>query len=228
ETLLAVHAGNGRAHHRHSQRTIPQGRRPLYLDSQRRRHEEGRHDHLRGRMDATLVWHANHSDRGDFATRAWQRWPRRRWRQCAARALQHSGRHRHGRPFRLFARLSESSDARGYFFRLLDETHYANTLEARPVGFVQLLWQYAEIRGQLSEGPLWRRGHETKRLGLRLSAESGSQLFVGADVGRHVQRQHQRHAGLWDERRSDWSQFKEKYRRAEKSGFPGGGGNLSG
>jgi formate dehydrogenase major subunit len=88
-----------------------------------------------------------------------QRWPRGRRRQRAARALQHSGRHRHGWPFRLFVRLSESSDARGYFLRRLDETHYADSLEARSVGFVQLLWKHAEICGQLSESPLRRRGH---------------------------------------------------------------------
>src|SRR5258705_463461 len=55
ETLLALYAGNGRAHHGDSERTIPEGRRPLHFDSQRRRHEEGRHDHLRCRMDATHV-----------------------------------------------------------------------------------------------------------------------------------------------------------------------------
>src|ERR1700731_4872559 len=110
-------------------------------------------------MDATLLWHANHTHRGDSAANAWQRWPRGRWRQRVARALEHSGRHRYGRPFRLFARLSESSDARGHFLRLLDETHYADPLEARRVGFVQLLWEHAEIRGQLSESPLWRCGH---------------------------------------------------------------------
>src|SRR5713226_5101568 len=160
-------------------------------------------------MDATLVWHANHTNRGDFATTAWQRWPRGRWRQRVARALQHSGRHGHGRPFRQFARLSESSDARGHFLRFLDETHYADTLEARAVGFVQLLEQHAEIRGQFSEGPLWRRGYETKRLGVRLSAESGSQLFMGAALGRHVQRRRQRHAGFRDERRGNRSRFQE-------------------
>src|SRR4029077_14659498 len=116
-----------------------QGRLTLYFDSQRRRHEEGQHDHLRGRLDATLVWHANHTHRGDFATSAWQRWPRGRWRQRATRALQHSGSHRHGRPFRQFAWLPEGSDARGHFLRRVDETHYADALEARPVGFVQLL-----------------------------------------------------------------------------------------
>ncbi len=86
---------------------------------------------------------------------------------------------------------------------------------------------WTEIRGQLSESPLWRRGHETKRVGLRLSAESGSQLFVGADVGRHVQRVCERHACLWDERRGDRSQLKEKHRRAEKSGLAGSRRDLS-
>ncbi len=53
----------------------------------------------------------------------------------------------------------ESSNARGHFLRLLDETHYADSLKAGPVGFVQLLQQHAEIRGQLPESSLWRRGH---------------------------------------------------------------------
>src|SRR5207302_1292434 len=162
-------------------------------------------------MDATYLWHANHTNRGDSATAAGQRGTGGRWRQRLARALEHSGRHRHGRYFRQFARLSESSDARGHFLRLLDETHYADTLEARAVGFVQLLWQHPEIRGQLSESSFWGRGHETKRLGVRLSAEGGSQLFLGADVGQHVQRDCERHAGRWDERSSDRSRLQEKH-----------------
>src|ERR1700687_2333434 len=111
--------------------------------------------------------------------------------------------------------------------RGLDEPHYADTLEARAVGFVQLLEQHAEIRSQFFEGPLWRRGHKTKRMGVRLSAESGSQLFVGAVVGRYVQRHRERHVGLWDERRSDRSQFQEKYRRTEKGGLAGSRRDLS-
>src|SRR5229473_3438911 len=173
-------------------------------------------------MDATYVWHADHSNGGDSATAARQCGPRGRRRQRVARALEHSRRHGHGGYLRQFARLFEGTDSRGYVIRLLDEAHYADILEARAVGFVQLLGQHAEIRGQLSESPLWRRGHETKRLGLRLPAESRSQLFVGAAVGRHVQRVCERHACLWDERRSDRSQLKEKYRRAEKSGLSGG------
>src|SRR6266404_3842608 len=59
--------------------------------------------------------------------------------QRFARALEHSGRHGHGRCVRHFARLLEGADSRGYLFRRLDEAHYADTLEARAVGFVQLL-----------------------------------------------------------------------------------------
>src|SRR5947209_1084117 len=98
-------------------------------------------------MDAALVWYANHTHRGDAATYTWQRWPRGWWRQRIARALQHSGRHRHGRPFRQFARLYKSSDPRGHFLRRLDETHYADFVEAGCVGFIQLLQQHPEIRG---------------------------------------------------------------------------------
>src|SRR5260370_24533677 len=97
--------------------------------------------------------------------------------------------------------------AGGGVFSRVEEVHYADILEARPVGFLQLLEQHAEIRGQFSESPLWRRSHKTKRLGIRLPAESGSQLFVGAVVGRHVQRRRERHAGLSAERCSDRSQL---------------------
>jgi len=51
-------------------RTIPQSRRPLYFDPQRRRHEEGEHDHLRRRWTQHSFWHANHTNRGDFAASA--------------------------------------------------------------------------------------------------------------------------------------------------------------
>ena len=42
EAVLALHAGDGRAHHRHSEGSVPEGRRPLHLHPQGRRHEEGR------------------------------------------------------------------------------------------------------------------------------------------------------------------------------------------
>src|SRR5260370_31294659 len=96
-------------------------------------------------MDAAYVWHANHSHGGNSATAAWQRWPRR-WRcQRLARSFQYPGRHGHGRDFRQFARLLEGAYSRRYLLRRVDETHYADRLEARPMGFVQLLLQPAEI-----------------------------------------------------------------------------------
>src|SRR6267378_2195331 len=211
EALLEIYAGDGRAHHRDSQGTIPQGRRALYLDSQRRRHEEGGNDYLRRRMDAAYVWHADHSNGGDAATPARECGTGGGRSQRVARALKYSGRHGHGGCVRHFAGLLEGADSRGYLLRSLDETHYADALKARAVGFVQLLEQHAEIRSQLPESPFWGCGHETKRLGVRLSSESGPQLFVGADVGRHVQRRRQGHAGLRDERRGDRSRFQEKY-----------------
>ncbi len=59
EAVLALHAGDGRAHHGHQARGLPQGRGPLHLRPQGRRHEEGRHDHLRRRVDAA---HLRHTD----------------------------------------------------------------------------------------------------------------------------------------------------------------------
>jgi len=109
---------------------------------------------------ATLLWHSNHTYRGDAAAASRQRGPRGRWRQRVARALQHSGCHGHGRSFRHFARLSESSDRpRTTSFDSWMKRITPTTLEARPVGFVQLLWQHAEIRGQLYESSFWGRGH---------------------------------------------------------------------
>src|SRR5438094_633353 len=101
-------------------------------------------------------------------------------------------------------------------------------LKARSVGFVQLLGQHAEIRSQLSESSLRRRSHETKRLCVRLFAESGSQLFLGAVVGRHVQRRRQGHAGLRDERRGHRTRLAKKHRCSEEGGLARSRRNLSG
>ena len=84
----------------------------LHLRSQRRRHEEGRHHHLRRRLDAAHLRHADHPHGGDAAVAARQCRTRRRRRQRAARPLQHSGRDRHGRRLRHPARLSQDADAR--------------------------------------------------------------------------------------------------------------------
>jgi len=68
------------------------------LGSQRRRHEEGQHHHLRRRLDPSLIWNANHPHRGHPATVMATSVARAR-RQCSSRALQHSGRHGYGRSF---------------------------------------------------------------------------------------------------------------------------------
>ena len=66
--------------------SVSEGRRPVHLHPQGRRHEEGRHHHLRGRLDAAHLRHADHPHRGDAAIAARQRRARRRRseRACAA------------------------------------------------------------------------------------------------------------------------------------------------
>ena len=60
EAVLALHAGNGGAHHRHSQGSISESRRPVHFHPQRRRHEKGRDHYLRRRLDAAQLRHADH------------------------------------------------------------------------------------------------------------------------------------------------------------------------
>ena len=112
EAVFALHAGDGGAHHRHPEGSVPEGRRPVHVHPQGRRHEEGRDHHLRGRLDAAQLRHADHPHRRDAAIAARQRRPRRRRRERAARALQYSGRHRYGRHLRQPAGLSEGSQLR--------------------------------------------------------------------------------------------------------------------
>ena len=99
-TLFALHAGNGGAHHRHSEGSVSESRRFVHLHSQGWRHEEGRHDYLRRRLDASQLRHADHPHRGDVAIDDGQRGPRGRWRECAARTFEYSGRHGYGGNFR--------------------------------------------------------------------------------------------------------------------------------
>ena len=58
--------------------------------------------------------------------------------------------------------------------------------------------------------------------------KSGSQLFVDAHLGRHVQRQGEGHVRLRHERRDDRAGHQQEYQRAEESRLAGGGRNLSG
>src|ERR1700682_6731032 len=48
QTLLAVHAGDGGAHHRRPERSISESHRLVHFGSQRRRHEKGGNDYLCG------------------------------------------------------------------------------------------------------------------------------------------------------------------------------------
>src|SRR6185437_8534657 len=110
-TVFTLHTGDGRAHYGYPASSIFESCRPLHVYTQRRRHEESRNDHLRSRLDATHLRHADHSDRGDCAIA-----PRKRrarwWRcECSARTLEHPGRHRYGRRLRHLSWLSQDTAA---------------------------------------------------------------------------------------------------------------------
>src|SRR5271154_4828350 len=96
------------------------------------------------------------------------------------------------------------------------------------MGFVELLFEHAELHGVAAEGVLWRRGKEGKRLRLRLSAEDRPQLLVDTDLGSHVPRRHEGHVRLRDEWRDDWTRHAKEYRRAEESRLARRGRNLPG
>ncbi len=50
--VFPLYARDGRAHYRNTERPVPESCGPVHLHSQERRHEEGRHHHLRGGLDA--------------------------------------------------------------------------------------------------------------------------------------------------------------------------------
>ena len=85
---------------------VPQGRRDRHLDRQR---PEGRHDHVRPRLDPALHGRPDDPGRGDAPAPARQRRPARRRRERAARPLEHPGRDRHGRHTRDPPRLPEDA-----------------------------------------------------------------------------------------------------------------------
>ena len=91
---------------------IPEGRRPLHLHPQRWRHEESRDDHLRSRLDAAHLRHADHPHGRDDPAPARKHRTCRRRRQRPARPLEHSGRDRHGGHVRQPARLSKGARTR--------------------------------------------------------------------------------------------------------------------
>ena len=100
QALFAVHAGNGGAHHRNSEGSVSESGGFVHLHSQRRRHEEGRDDYLRRRLDASQLRHTDHPHRGDAAIADGQCGTRGRRRERAARAFEHSRRHGYGGNFR--------------------------------------------------------------------------------------------------------------------------------
>ena len=57
-----------------SERSVLEGRGPVHLRPQRRRHEEGRDHHLCGGMDAAQLRHADHSHRGACCNCCWATW----------------------------------------------------------------------------------------------------------------------------------------------------------
>src|SRR5436190_1121953 len=68
--VFPLHTRNGGANYGNSEDRLSQGGRSLHICPEGRRHEESRHDYLRGRMDTACIRHADYSDRGDSATRA--------------------------------------------------------------------------------------------------------------------------------------------------------------
>ncbi len=108
--VFALHAGDGGAYYRHTERSIPEGRGPVHFHPQRRRHEKGRDHHVCGGLDAAHLRHADYPDGGHAAVAAGKCGTRGRRRECAARPFQYPGRYRYGRRVRYLAGISEGSE----------------------------------------------------------------------------------------------------------------------
>ena len=162
---------------------VPEGRRSVHVHSQGRRHEESGDDHLRRRLDAAHLRNADHPHGGDDAAAAGQRGPGGRRRQRVARPFEYSGRHGHGRHFRQLAGISEGARPDGCGLGGLSEAHHADIVEARSLGFVQLLVEHAEVCGVAAEVDVWRCRDEGKRLRLRLSCRKSTATIPGRTSG---------------------------------------------
>ncbi len=103
----------------------------------------------------------------------------------------------------------------------------SDTLQARSVGFVQLLVEHFEVCGVVPQSDVRSCGYQRERLRISLFTKDRPQLFVGEHLERHVRRQDQRHLRLRHERRDDRSGLPEKHRRLEKGRLAGGLRNLS-
>ena len=211
KAIFALHAGDGRAHHWHSERSVLEGRRHLHLYPQRWRHEEGGYHPVRGGVDAAQLRHADHSHRRHAPVAAGECGARGGRGQRPARPLQHSGRNRHGRSVRHLAGLPESAESQRHRPCRLFEADHTHSLEAGAVGLFQLLVEYPEVCRVVHEGAVWRCSHKRKRLGIPLHAEGGPQLFLDPDLGQHVSRLGEGHVRVRHERRRHWAGLAEKH-----------------
>jgi len=111
------------------------------------------------------------------------------------RALQHSGCHRHGRPFRFlpgYLKVPTPADTSFDSWRNALPPHPPSP----PLGIVQLLWQHAEIAVSYLKALFGTPATKQNGWAFDYLPRKWIAIFVGADVGRHVQRECERHACL--------------------------------
>ena len=147
---LALHAGDGRADHRHSRRSDQADRRD---DGE----EPAGIDPLRARHDAAHDRRAGHPIVHDPAAAARQHRQARRRRQRAARRAERAGRMRHGGALQLLPGLSQ----------LADQCR-ADDLPLR----AQERHRRQPLPRQHAQGVLRRRRHRRERLRLRMAAQA--------------------------------------------------------
>ena len=140
-------------------------------------------DHLRGRLDAAHLRHANHPHRGDDSAAARQRRTRGRRRERAARPFEYSGRHGHGRHFRQSARIPENADSDRHGSGHIPEAHHPDSFETHAVGFVELLLEHAEILRVVLEGDVRRRGDQGKRISHSIICRKSTAIIPGRRSG---------------------------------------------
>ena len=187
--VLALHAGDGRAHHRHPEGSIPEGRRPVHVRPQGRRHEEGRR-----RSSTPSAGRSTRSGTQIIRTAA-----------MLQLLLGNVGRAGGGvNALRGHSNIQGATDMAGVFDILpgylkmpapddvdlatylkrttptsskppeWDSFNYWSNTPKFAVSFLKAMYGDAAQKGE--------------RLGVSLSAEDRSQVLVGRDLGRHVRR----------------------------------------
>src|SRR5258706_13938255 len=76
KTVFALHAGDGGAHHRNSERSILESRRHVHIHPQGWRHAKGRDHYLCGGLDAAYHRCADYPHGRYLAIDFGKRWPR--------------------------------------------------------------------------------------------------------------------------------------------------------